>query len=73
MAEGKVTVQDHLVRMSTALQDQHNEFMLFISAAQLFQFEAAAEHQLASSAHMDIAMDSFISACRLQYEMKNGG
>jgi len=72
MADGQVTPQDHLVRMSVAIQDSHNAFMLFLGCAQLFQWQQAAVHQLEASAHLETAMDAFMSACRLQEEPGDG-
>lgn len=60
------TVNDHLILMSKNMEDHKAAYAAFLAAAQTFRWENAAKAQLEASAHLDIAMDEFIAACRLQ-------
>lgn len=56
--------------MSVAMADHHKALTEFFSAAQSFDFFRAETQQLRASAFLDIALDNFMLACKMNADAR---
>lgn len=66
LSDVRAEALDALQRMNAAVTRHQAAHGRFLVAAQVFDWDAAAQHQLEASAQADMAMDYFVKACRAQ-------
>jgi hypothetical protein len=64
--------QTSLLIMNSALASHQAAYRAYMICAQAGEWEDAARHAVETTAHLEVAMDAFAAACRIQQRGKPG-